>query len=161
MEATLAQQVFTLFYAISWGTVANVQPRWGAFAYASICEDKGWKAVIRIALSWLFLNIAAISFFAWVLGEFNSAVWRIELYPWTWGVYFRVMAAVAPSLAMFGLYKFWMGIVQAANAYCFTDREVGHLQEVHKRRAFEGSGANIVAGIALFVVAAIVPIILR
>jgi hypothetical protein len=49
-----------LFYAIAWGTAANSQPRWKAFAYAHIFGPQGQRALFRVLLSWLLLNLAAV-----------------------------------------------------------------------------------------------------
>jgi hypothetical protein len=153
----ILQNVFCIFYAIAWGTASNAQPRWGAFEYAAIFEPKGRKAILRIVLSWIFLNFFAVCFFVWVLYLLNGAHWRIELGSLSTSNFWRTVAAIVPALAPFGLYKLWMGLVQVGNKFCFTDREVKRLQEHHKKRAFEGAIANIVAGLALIILAGAIP----
>jgi uncharacterized membrane protein len=157
MGLNFMQEVFTIFYAIAWGTVSNVQPRWGAFEYAAVRGPKGFNALLRIVLSWILLNFAAVFFFVWVLYLLNGAPWQIELAPLSTSKFWLTIAAIAPALAPFGLYKFWMGLVQAGNKFFFTDREVKDLQESHKNRAFEGAIVNIIAGLALIILAGAVP----
>jgi hypothetical protein len=155
----LAQMVFTLFYAIAWGTAANVQPRWKAFSYPSVRGQEWPRALCRISLSWILLNIGPVCFFVWVLGELNGSVWwKIKLYPWSAVVYWRIVAAIVPALASFGLYKVWMGIVQVFHGRFFTDHEIKELQ--YKEPAvFEGGTVNIIVGVAYIAAAGIVPVI--
>jgi len=54
MGGVTEQQVFMLFFAITWGALANVQPRWKAFQWPLLGRHR--PATNRVVLSFLCLN---------------------------------------------------------------------------------------------------------
>jgi len=103
------QQIFLVFYAIVWGTAANAQPRWRAFAWGQVFGDSfTWK---RLLLSLFLLNLVPIAFFVCLLWILSATFWTSDP-PATWIGIPRILGAVAPGFAAFGFYRFWMAFVQ-------------------------------------------------
>lgn len=101
------QTVFALFFAIFWGAVANVQPRWKAYHWPYI---RVREARNRLSLSILVLNILPISFFAFSL--FALAGPRVAQWTPTSTV-LVVIFGVFPAFAIFGFNRLWLGIVES------------------------------------------------
>src|SRR6266852_5259407 len=99
---TFTQQIFMVFYAIFWGTVASAQTRWKAFHWPLLfrCAPASW----RLLLSFLFLSVMPIVFFVWaVLRLANTgAVLVIK----------ETLLGVVPAIAIFGFYRLWLGIAE-------------------------------------------------
>ncbi|MFA6978020.1 MAG: hypothetical protein WC209_01755 [Ignavibacteriaceae bacterium] len=155
MGLNITQQIFTLFFAIAWGTAANSQPRWGAFAYANICGLEGGKVFRRILLSWIILNIAPICYFVLVLGSLNNASWNnLKLYPWSACMYWRLVLVIITAFAPFGFYKLWMGLVQVSSKHLFSLQEIVKLNDLpqHKGEAFNGGIVNMFSGLIMVLV---------
>jgi hypothetical protein len=62
MKADSLQNIFMVFFAILWGALATVQPRWRAFRWPLIFRVP--KVGYRLALAILLLNVAPIIYFA-------------------------------------------------------------------------------------------------
>ena len=98
------QSVFVVFYAIFWGAVFNVQPKWKGFQFP-LCFTY-WHVARRVMLSILLLNVAPVAFF-------GLGIFALNKYP------FRPDASaqlalhdVIPAFAIFGFYRAWLGIVE-------------------------------------------------
>jgi hypothetical protein len=103
------QQIFLVFYAIFWGTAANAQPRWRAFAWGQVFGDSfTWK---RILLSFFLLNLIPVVFFVYLLWLLSGTFWTGDPSV-NWIGTARILGAVAPGFATFGFYRIWMAVVQ-------------------------------------------------
>lgn len=102
------QTVFALFFAIFWGAVANVQPRWKAFQLPMVHFP---RVRTRVLLSFLFLNLLPLVFFGYTLWMLQGpATSNME---WTvWKSAKLILRGVIPAFAIFGFYHLWIGIVE-------------------------------------------------
>jgi hypothetical protein len=101
---TVPQQIFTVFYDITWGTAANSQPRWKAFAWGAFRYPATKK---RAGISLLILDILPLAYFVVII--------MLCLNGPTWGnlvgagkIFVSTLAALAP----FGFYRAWTALVQ-------------------------------------------------
>jgi hypothetical protein len=106
-----AQTVFTLFFAISWGIVSNVLPRWKPFHYALFWYDGFWQPTYRLLLAFGLFNIIP-----WLYCIFGLFVLRGDsLLPseWTFCVALMLMLrAIVPGMMVpFGCYRLWLTFV--------------------------------------------------
>jgi len=107
MGGVTEQQVFMLFFAIIWGAVANVQPRWKAFQWPLVGHHR--PATNRVLLSLLLLNILPLVLFAYVF-------WALKHHstsPPDWPVVHLVFHGILPAFALFGCYRSWLAAVEA------------------------------------------------
>src|SRR5438128_11966390 len=103
------QAVFSLFFAIFWGAITNVQPKWKPFQFGLFCTFG--PATRRLWLSILFFNFLPILFFGWTICVLHGPA--LEPDKWTgWTVLRVVFRGVIPAVAMFGLYRIWMAILE-------------------------------------------------
>lgn len=116
MEATgviglnIPQTVFTVFYAINWGLIANVQPRWKAFDWPRIQTGRTFR---RVMLSVVFFNLFGIVIFVFVLWLLHHPVWYLAQ-KWGWREMMLVGTSVLPAFAVFGLRRTWLAIIELA-----------------------------------------------
>lgn len=101
-----ATEAFTVFYAIFWGAIANVQPKWKAFHWPLCFKKTGVRKQViwRVALSVLTLNVFPILYF-WFAVRAQRAASNpspVEL----------ILYGVIPSFAIFGFSRLWLGIVE-------------------------------------------------
>jgi hypothetical protein len=68
------QETFTLFYAITWGTAANSQPRWKGFAWGAIGEDPPSER--RAWMSVEILNVLPLAYFVFILWWLSARAWE-------------------------------------------------------------------------------------
>lgn len=101
-----AQTVFTLFYAIMWGALANVWPRWKAFDL-SLVAYPGNRAVQRWLLSFGLLNAVPIAFFVLIL--FRLQYWRLD--PCWWPTTGKLLVVMLQPFALIGFYWVWASIL--------------------------------------------------
>jgi hypothetical protein len=107
MQLTLEHQVFMLFFAIIWGAVANVRPRWKAFQWPLIFRHP--PACHRLALSVGLLNVASLMLFGyalWTLGDHRGP-------DSAWPILHLVGHGILPAFALFGCYRLWLATVEA------------------------------------------------
>src|SRR5438874_6156173 len=107
-----AQAIFTLFFAISWGIVSNVLPRWKPFHYA-MCFRKGfWKPTWRALIAFVLLNVVPWVIFVFVLVWLRGpAMTKPE--DWTLSAAFMlIVRAILPGLVPFGCYRLWIAVLQ-------------------------------------------------
>ena len=109
MNLPVPMQVFIVFYAISWGALANARPRWRAFDTSRFFADG--LARKRIFLSVLVLNILPPCYFAgWLAVVGNNPKWEFS----RWGLRAFVavlVAAIAAWAAPFAFHRVWVGVV--------------------------------------------------
>jgi hypothetical protein len=96
------QEIFTLFYAITWGTAANSQPRWKAFAWGAFFQYPETRR--RALLSFVILNGSPLIYFILILWCLNSGKWT-NASLWT------ILLSILPAFAPFGFYRIWTGCV--------------------------------------------------
>jgi hypothetical protein len=108
LQLNIPQQIFTVFYAIFWGTAANAQPKWKAFAWGMWPHDRPVKR--RLLLSLVLLNAIPVIYYAFVMWVLSTHAWYFH----TWGLreVAKVVASVIPAFATFGFYRIWTAIVQ-------------------------------------------------
>ena len=104
-----SQQVFALFYAIMWGTLANVWPRWRAFDWAQVVRP-GERAITvgRCLLSILMLNALPILFFVLVFMWLED--WVLDGTWWQMG--YKLVAIMIQPFTLVGFYWVWTSIIQ-------------------------------------------------
>ena len=100
------QTIFSLFYAIMWGTLANVWPRWRAFDLTLTAFPEE-RASQRWALSFLFLNAVPIAFFVLIL--FLLSGWTARL---DWSTAGKMIIVLLQPFALTGFYWIWVSILQ-------------------------------------------------
>jgi hypothetical protein len=113
-QMNIAQTLFTVFFAVFWGTVANVQPKWKAFQWPLVGRVKPVK--FRVLWAFLVLNVFELGYFGWALGKLGDAkfaclsglglVWR----------------GVIPAFAAFGFYRLWFGLVELRPLWFYLKR---------------------------------------
>jgi hypothetical protein len=102
------QSIFILFFAIFWGLISNVQPRWKAFQFPLICAvGLRWIVLRRVALAVVVMNFLPIAYFAFALWML-----RDKAAPPAWPTLAIVARGVLPAFAIFGMYRIWLGIVE-------------------------------------------------
>lgn len=111
-----AQSVFTLFYAVTWGALANVWPRWQAFHWSLIGTSKQ-QALQRSILSLVLLNIVPLIFFIVVFLFLNQ--WRLEG-SW-WSIFGDLLIIMLQPFVLYGFYMFWVSIVQRYSKTFYPD----------------------------------------
>jgi hypothetical protein len=116
VDLNAAQTVFALFYAITWGALANVWPRWRAFDWALI-EPEGCRAFRRCILSLVLLNVSPIAFFIVVFLSFND--WKLEGSPWSIGC--KLFVIMLQPFVLVGFYWLWVSIVQRFKELFYPD----------------------------------------
>jgi hypothetical protein len=116
LQLNLPQQIFTLFYAITWGTAANSQPRWRAFAWGAIFMDA--PARRRAVLSTVILNVLPSIYFVFVLWSMSTRGWA-DLSKWDFNALWKTFMAIIPALAPFGFYRVWTGCVASLRGYFY------------------------------------------
>ncbi len=113
-----SQTVFTVLFAISWGTVSNVLPRWKPFH-----ESLLWKireVTWRFIVAFIFLNLVPWIFLAWVLFLLQGP--SLAKDEWSSGSALRlILGAMVPGLIPFGCYRVWLAINQKFSS-CFYVR---------------------------------------
>jgi hypothetical protein len=109
LQLNIPQQAFTLFYAINWGTAANSQPRWKAFAWGAIAKDPA--SLRRAFLSAFLLTLIPLAYFVCILWALDRPTWG-DLNQWNWSTSLKVFVSILPALAPFGFYRIWISLVE-------------------------------------------------
>jgi hypothetical protein len=115
LNLSIPMTVFTIFYAIAWGALANALPRWKAFDTGRFWdEDVARRRLVRrrFVTASLLLNVLSPCYFACWLAFFGGRPgW--ELTEWGGRTFFAVLvAAMAAWTPPFGLYRIWASVVQ-------------------------------------------------
>jgi len=127
----IPQQIFTLFYAIAWGTAANSQPRWKVFAWGAIRHDPPSKR--RALLGLVILNFLPLLYFVVVLAMLNAKVWNQT--SWSIGAYAKIFVSIIPAFAPFGFYRVWTAIVAKRRELFYQpEHDVATPAEKQRRR---------------------------
>lgn len=126
-----------LFYAISWGAVANVQPRWKAFQWPLFFKLP--QARCRAMAALFFLNVLPLCFFAYGMWALHGRG-PTESAPLVGSLHY-VIRGVVPAFAVFGLYRFWLAVVEL-HPDCFyasdpntLDEKYRHVEPTYRHRA--------------------------
>ena len=102
------QNIFAIFFAIFWGTMAGSLPRWKAFQYPLICRIP--EVTRRVSLSFVLLNLFPILFFGWTMWVLKDRAIRD---PWTvWTISQIITHSVIPAISVFGFYRLWLAIIE-------------------------------------------------
>lgn len=115
--------VFTVFYAISWGFIANVQPRWKPFQLPLWEITQVRK---RVWLSFKWFNAFPLLYFCWVTFVLNTLSPNIEFsesflfYKDFWSalginvlqVLNILFSSIFPTFAVFGFYRRWLATIE-------------------------------------------------
>ena len=113
-----SQQTFLVFYAIFWGMVANVQPKWKAFQLPLIFDFP--PARHRVLLSFIVLNILPILFFGWTIWMLSGSSLKVNY--WNLGSIIElVIHSIIPAFSTFGFYRLWLGIVELKPNYFYVE----------------------------------------
>lgn len=128
MNLGIHQNVFIVFFAIFWGAVANVQPRWKAFQWPLIFKLK--EVFWRVVLAVVIMNILPVLYFGvslWVTHgrgpmDSDSVAQAITAV---------VLQGVLPAFGMFALYRMWLGIVEL-RPHWFYKRESVDIPEPYR-----------------------------
>ena len=102
------QTVFMLFFAIFWGAIANVQPRWKAFQWPLFCVK---EVRHRVLLAVGTLNVLPIQFFGYVLWALTGRGPKPT--DETFHVVVKILIqGVIPAIGIFGIYRIWLGVLE-------------------------------------------------
>ncbi|MBC8870463.1 MAG: hypothetical protein H8E44_13660 [Planctomycetes bacterium] len=110
-----AQQIFMVFFAIFWGTVASVQGPWKQFNYSHICIPQTFR---RILLSWAVLNFLPVAFVCWTVFSLRGNGPRLDTSTYCQAS-ITVLNGILPAFAVFGFYRLWVAIVQLSGGKMF------------------------------------------
>ena len=112
-----AQEVFTVFYAIIWGTLANALPRWKAFDTGRCLRGSPgypWcRALFRLFLSLALLTIAPILYYGFLFMTLRRTG---ELCGPT-----QAFCAALGGVAPLGFYRLWLVAVQLKNKWFYPE----------------------------------------
>jgi hypothetical protein len=128
------QTVFMLFYAIFWGSVANVQPRWKAFQWPLFFKLPQVRCRAMAAL--FFLNVLPLCFFAYGMWALHGR--GPTKYAPLGGSLHYVIRGVVPAFAVFGLYRFWLAVVELhpdcfyASDRCKLDKKYWYVEPTYR-----------------------------
>ncbi len=115
------QLVFMLFFAIFWGAIANVQPRWKAFQFPLMFKPKLRNVLRRVVLAILLLNLLPIVYFGYILWATHGrgpmpadstflAITKI------------LIQGILPAFGIFGLYRAWLGIIELRPSWFYKSK---------------------------------------
>jgi hypothetical protein len=116
-ELNLPQTVFTVFYAIFWGVVANAQPRWKAFNWP-VGFSKGrrrvfWRAVIAL----LLLNVVPITLYVLLVFPLQSK----PAGGWTFAGGRQLVLAIVAAVSPFGVHRLWISTLERFRERLYFD----------------------------------------
>ena len=175
---THAQQLFMLFFAIIWGTVGNVQPRWKAFHYSLFFDHT--PARRRFILSFFFFNVLPGLFFIftfWALSTPKSYLvldWRCfskSFFP----IFKLVLLGIIPAFSIFGFYRLWIAIIECAPNFFYSSSKeqiprsfrdiepyIGCKKlQLNYKSARKSKCKNILFGLIYVIFACFIPLLLR
>jgi hypothetical protein len=109
----LSQTVFSLFYAIFWGLVANGQIRWKSFdwplAIAGRTDPAYAPSWERLKHSFWYLSVVPILLYLVLV----TILTPISAQPESPRVVFQLLAAVVTAQAAFAPYRLWLARMEA------------------------------------------------
>src|SRR5713101_3806915 len=129
MQIDTNQNVFMVFYAIFWGAVANVQPRWKQFHWALFLKYR--QVTYRVLLSVVVLNLFPLVFFCYVMWSLAKRGSAGHQEPFMFASQ-AVVRGVVPAFAVFGIYRLWLGIIELRPAW-FYFSDLSQLKVEHRR----------------------------
>ena len=139
------QQIFLVFFAIFWGTVANAWPKRKPFQWPLI---KYGPACRRLILSMILLNIVPVLYFAWMLSVLGAHD-------------HGVIIALLPSFSVFGFYRIWLGLTQSAAGWFYYPEakipsQIKNIEPSLESWPRSAWGLNVLFG-AIYVAAGTIP----
>ena len=125
------QSIFTVFFAIFWGAMANVQPKWKPFQIPLAFSKWpfGRVALQRVLLAFILFNIAPLVYFGWTMLFLDGAgikVWDAN------GVFLLTIRGIIPAFAVFALNHLWLAFIEC-KAEWFYAKDQAHLPAHCKR----------------------------
>jgi hypothetical protein len=120
-EFRVHQIVFMLFFAIFWGAVANVQPRWKAFQFPLMFRRELRNVFLRVVLAILLLNLLPIVYFGYILwathgrGPMSADSTFLSITK-------TLIQGILPAFGIFGLYRAWLGIVELRPSWFYKSK---------------------------------------
>lgn len=140
-----AQIIFTLFFAISWGIVSNVLPRWKPFHYAFMWPSKirpmsepvvfyvKWHpAFNRLIASWILLNVLPWCLFIGVLIHLSGDVGKVNCWH-SYSTFWLILRAMVPGMIPFGSYHLWLALIHF-KPLCFYFRTQTEVPKPFRQR---------------------------
>lgn len=117
-----AQILFTLFFAIFWGTSASSWPRWKPFHWTLVPRLK--RVAARVGLSMLVLNVSPVIVFIFILSRMSGN--NLTPLPIEFGKLSRlVIPSIVPAFSIFGLYRIWISVIEACpTLFYYTAEEL-------------------------------------
>jgi hypothetical protein len=109
MKINLPQMIYTVFFAIFWGTVAGAWPRWKPFHLSLFHKHKKirWRAFTAfVCLNALPVLVAGLTLF--MLSGHGLKKDCSGLGSWLW----LFIVGVVPAFSMFGFSRLWVGIIE-------------------------------------------------
>ena len=105
MNMTPTQQIFTVFFAIFWGAIANTQPKWKAFHYTFFCRI--WQTTCRLVLAFLVLNVLPILYYCTLLSSLQTS--EGQSVQWA----YIALKGIVPAFAAFGFYRLFIAVLES------------------------------------------------
>lgn len=119
IQLNISQQIFSIFFAIAWGTSSNVWGRWKPFNWpaAVFASPPRWRA----GLSLVVLNVLPMAFYIWIVWLLRGKV-QTDPFATLGSSYIAVLPSVIPAIAVFGFWRIWLAFVQMyPECFYFTD----------------------------------------
>lgn len=157
-ELTLVQTVFTVFYAIFWGVVANAQPKWKAFNWGAAFQTGCGRIRRRGLLAVVMLNIFPIALYVVVIYRLHFA----PVFDWDVLGTKQLILAIIAAMSPFGVNRLWISILEfSPSSYYFEAQQRNDLglkdlnepsrEDLGLQRRFALS--NLVVGLAYLLLA--------
>src|SRR5262245_11643443 len=108
-----AQTIFTIFFAISWGAMSNVLPRWKPFHFAMVGRKDCWRPTIRTGFAFVMFNVVPWLLFSLVLYWLRGTpIQQSGPNEWSLPMSFKlILRAIIPGLIPYGCYRLWLAAV--------------------------------------------------
>jgi hypothetical protein len=128
----VSQQIFLVFFAIFWGTLANAWPKRKPFHWPFVLYS--CRVAARVALSVLMLNVVPVLYFGWVLMELGRAANHPVV------VWCDVVAGATPAFGIFGFYRIWIAFTEfSPPRFYYWDRA----EQARRRPNLQGADPTI------------------
>jgi len=147
MDMNLYQQIFALFYAIMWGSLANVWNKWRPFDWSRMGE--GEHSLARTMLSLFMLNLLPILFFIYMFLELGSS----KLSGTCFGM--KLFVVMLQPFSLIGFYGVWVAIIQWFRPYFYppeplSERRFPRLYEIDLNKT--GAPKSFISGLGYVLV---------
>jgi hypothetical protein len=144
----LAQTIFTLFFAIFWGAIANVHARFKPFGFLGSGNNDGK----RIVLSLVLLNVLPIIYFVAVFFMLGLSTWRIQ--GWSWAAALKTFLSVLAAFGIFGFYRLEIAVIEKWPHAFYGELELCKRRQEHPTDYDERLALrNLASGLAYILIA--------